>query len=449
MKPDGLLDSTAYRLQAAVAAEQVAGRLPTLVAGLVRDGELVWSAAAGTALSRVHDRGPTRETQYRIGSITKTLTALVVMQLRDEGVVALTDRLDAHLPGVPYGDRTLRQLLCHASGMPAEPPGSWWERSPGVPYDALMARLDSTVDAVPADQQFHYSNVAFALLGEVVARHTGLTWFDAVSSRLLEPLGMRRTTYLPTAPTAGGFSVHAFAGSLTDEPSQDTGAMAPAGQLWSTLDDLARYAVFLADPDPSVMAPNTLREMTVVHSGTPDDVPGGAYGLGFRLAVAGERTLVGHTGSMPGFLAGLFVDRTRKTAAICLANGTSGLRCQGLPVDLLRILEQHEPAIAAAWEPTAEVPAGVLEVLGLWHWGNMAFTISYDDTGLVSRILDQGVPWCTYEEAADGFVGTSGYHTGETLRVVRRTDGSVSHLVCATFVFTRVPYDPEAPIPGR
>ncbi len=392
---------------------------------------------------------PTGQTQYRIGSITKTLTAVLVMQLRDEGALDLSDRLDLHLPGAPFGDRTLRQLMSHVSGMSAEPPGPWWERSPGVTYDVLSERLDPPLTVLPPGQQFHYSNVAFALLGELVARRRAMSWADALDDRLLTPLGMSRTGYLPTPPSASGFSVDSFAGTLTDEPSHDSGAMAPAGQIWSTVDDLARYAAFLAEPDPKVLSPDTLREMTAVQAGSPDDALAGAYGLGFRLAVAADRTYVGHTGSMPGFLAGLFVDRSRRTAAVCLTNGATGLRAQGLPLDLLGSLEELEPTPPRTWIPHDHVPDAVLDVLGLWHWGNEGLLMSYEGTELVSRTLGSTDAWCTYRpHGPDRFVGTSGYHTGETLAVVRRDDGSVSHLECATFIFTRTPYDPQAPIPS-
>jgi hypothetical protein len=160
------------------------------------------------------------------------------------------------------------------------------------------------------------------------------------------------------------------------------------------------------------------------------------------VAVSGDRTYVGHTGSMPGFLAGLFVDRARRTAAVCLANGTTGLRAQDLPLELLQVLEEHEPTLTPPWLPNSPVEPSVLEVLGLWHWGNTSLTMSYDGTGLVSRTLGAAMPWCTYRpDGPDRFVGTSGYHTGETLHVVRRADGAVSHLECATFVFTRAPHE--------
>ena len=93
-------DATARRLYALLAGEQVGARAPSLVAGLVRDGELIWSSARGSVVS-ADDPGlsPSTDTQYRIGSITKIMTAILVMQLRDEGALRLTDPLDDHLPG--------------------------------------------------------------------------------------------------------------------------------------------------------------------------------------------------------------------------------------------------------------------------------------------------------------------------------------------------------------
>jgi D-alanyl-D-alanine carboxypeptidase len=152
---------------------------------------------------------------------------------------------------------------------------------------------------------------------------------------------------------------------------------------------------------------------------------------------------------MPGFLAGLFVDRVRRTGAVCLANGTAGLRCEGLPGELLAELERNEPTVVPAWTPTVRVPDAVAEVLGVWHWGNTAYAFSYDGNEVVGTSLASGVTAHRFRVQDDGtFLGTAGYHHGETLQVVRDETGRVNHLLCATFVYTREPYDPEAPIPG-
>lgn len=439
-------DLTARRLRALVAGDQSAGRLPSLVAGMVRDGDLAWTGSHG---SHTGGDAPSSDLQYRIGSITKTMTAVLVMQLRDEGLLDLGDPVGKHLPGVGYGDRTIRSLLAHSSGMQSEPAGSWWERSPGVGFEDLAAAIDDRQAPFATGHTFHYTNLAYGLLGEVVARHRGCTWWEGVEQRILDPLGMRRTSYHPQQPAATGYSVHHFAGTLSVEPAQDTGAMAPAGQVWSTVDDLARYAGFLVDGHDDVLARSTIDEMTIPQSGSFAGGVSGGYGLGLRLVAGGSGTVVGHTGSMPGFLAGFFVDRVRRTAAVCLANGTSGLRAEGLPLDMLTTLEELEPTVPDAWTPSTAVPDTVAEVLGVWHWGNTAYGFSYRDGELVAGQLGSTVVSYAFLPQDDGtFLGTSGYHHGETLRVVRNDDGSINHLVCATFIYTRTPYDPAAPIPG-
>ena len=443
---NAVADLTGRRLQALVASEQATARLPSLVAAVLRDGALVWTGGHGQ-----HTGGPQRtsDVQYRIGSITKTMTAVLVMQLRDEGRLELDDRLDRHLPGIGYGDRTIRALLSHSSGMQSEPAGSWWERSPGVSFDELARGIDDSAAPFAPGATYHYTNLAFGLLGQVVARLAGADWWELVQQRILGPLGMARTTYVPQPPAATGYSVHHFAGTLTEEPAQDTGAMAAAGQLWSTVGDLAIYARFLLDGHEHVLAASTLREMRTPQSGSLAGGLSGGHGLGIRLVAGGSGTLAGHTGSMPGFLAGLLVDPVRRTGAVCLANGTTGMRCEGLPVDLLDELERCEPTIPAAWTPTVDVPGLVAEVLGVWHWGNTAYAFSYDGEEVAVTPLGNRTVTQRFRPRTDQtFVGTSGYHHGETLRVVRNDDGSINHLVCATFVYTRTPYDPAAPTPG-
>ncbi|MGH3445565.1 MAG: serine hydrolase domain-containing protein [Nocardioidaceae bacterium] len=438
-------DLTARRLDVLLAREQAGGRLPSIVAGVTRDGSLAWTGA----VSGLDGFEAGIEVQYRIGSITKTLVAVLVLQLRDEGALDLNDPLERHLPGIGYGDRTLRDLLSHATGMHSEPAGSWWERSPGRSFEELAESLDDRAPPFPSGATFHYSNVAFALLGEVVARHRGTAWWEQVDQRILRPLGLTRTTYLPHEPAATGYSVHHFAGTLTEEPAHDAAAMAPAGQVWSTVTDLARYAGFLLEGRGDVLSADTLTEMSTPQAASHAAAMGSAHGLGFQMLRGGSGMLFGHTGSMPGFLAALFVDPVRRTGAVVLANGTVGLRTEGLAMDLLATVEELEPTIPEPWRPTAEVPAAVTEILGLWHWGNTAHAFAWDGREISVTVPGSGVERHRFVPRPDGtFLGTRGYHHGETLQVVRHDDGTPNHLLCETFVYTRVPYNPAAPIPG-
>jgi D-alanyl-D-alanine carboxypeptidase len=266
-----------------------------------------------------------------------------------------------------------------------------------------------------------------------------------VQTRILEPLGMRRTSYLPEEPAAPGYSVDPYAGTVTAEPATDTLAMAPAGQMWSTIGDLARYAAFLGAGHAEVLDLEWLELASHPQSGDRHDDLESAYGLGFQLGRGGSGSLVGHTGSMPGFLAACFVDRPRRSGAVLLSNATTGLAPGVLARDLLEELEVREPTLPAAWRATAAVPAALDGVLGVWHWGNTAYVVGLDSGQLV--MTQNGSVAHRFEFRDDRLVGTSGYHAGETLHVVRRDDGAVSHLECATFIYTRTPYDPAAPIP--
>jgi D-alanyl-D-alanine carboxypeptidase len=433
-------DATARRLLAVLARQQVSSRLPSVVAGVVRDGELVWTGSYGDV------PGDPPDVQYRVGSITKTFTAVLVLQLVRDGRLDLAQPASDVLGDVGYADRSLRQLLSHSSGMQAEPNGSWWERSDGVDWDQLVAANDGSGRAFPAGQQYHYSNLGFALLGEVAARLHGTTWFDAVREQILEPLGLHRTTYHPVSPSASGWSVDPYAATLTAEPATDTRAMAPAGQLWSTVADLARYNAFLGAGHPDVLDLTWLELAATPQSGDRSHGLDYIYGLGFQLHRGGSGTLVGHTGSMPGFLAACLADRSRRTGAVLLCNATTGLEPGGLARGLLEELERCEPALPEPWTATRTVPPALADVLGVWHWGNTPIVVSLDRDGLV--MSEGGEVWCRFGTRDDTIVGTSGYLAGETLHVERRADGSVGHLECASFVFTRVPYDPDAPIPG-
>lgn len=427
------------RWQHQVEERQADRRLPSVVAGVLRDGELVWTGGAG----QVPDGDPA-DVQYRIGSITKTMTAVLVLALRDAGELDLDDPIGRYLPETGYAAASVRDLLSHTSGMQSEPVGSWWERSPGTDFATLNAANDGTGAVAGAGEYYHYSNLGYALLGELVARLHQASWWEVVASRLLEPLGMSRTSYTEQAPFASGFSVGHFDGRLTREPHQDTGAMAPAGQLWSTLDDLAVWARLLLDGAPGVITTSSVREMAQPRLG--------GYGLGLRLLRHDGRGFVGHTGSMPGFMASLFVDPVDRDGVIALANGTTGLLPEAWPGAMLGTgtgERAPRPTQVAAWQPSTRIPAAAEERLGVWFWGNTAFAMRWHNDRLELRALTGDTLSGTFRAEEDTFVGESGYHRGERLRVTgRHDDGTPRSLECATFVYTRVPYDRGVEIPG-
>jgi len=444
--PDPLDPTTARLLLADAARVQRDGRLPSLVAGVVRGGGLAWATGRG----QVDGEEPGTDVQYRLGSITKTVTALAVMRLRDEGRLHLDDPLERHVPGTPFGDRTVGQLLAHDAGLRAESPGEWWERTPGADWAGLASRFTAASE-VPhgAGRRFHYSNLGFGALGEVVARLRGRAWADVVREEVLLPLGMTRTTPRPSGRAARGWAVHPWADVVLPEPEHDAGAMAPAGQLWATLSDLGRFAALLLGDTAGVVSPDTLAEMREPAAVDASGPGWAAYGLGLQVVRVDGATLVGHGGSMPGFLAGVFVDVEQATGAVVLANATSGLD-GAITTRMLATVREREPRVVEPWAPLADVDADALALAGTWYWGTSGYGLRLRADGLLDLLPLRGRGRASRFRRRDErtWVGLDGYHAGEPLRPVLDAGGRVLALDVGTFVFTRTPYDPAAPVPG-
>ena len=131
---------------------------------------------------------------------------------------------------------------------------------------------------------------------------------------------------------------------------------------------------------------------------------------------------------------------------VLFTNTTASRALKDLPKDLLRTMRELEPAAVTPW--VASGSADVLELAGMWHWGPAVEIARFVGDHLVLGEPGAGRGSRFRQVGRDEWVGLDGYYTGEPLRVVRRADGTVSHLDVATFRFTRTPYDPEADVPG-
>lgn len=442
-----LLASTVRQLTHAAAIAQATGRTPSLAASVARDGESVWFGARGS----VQGAAPTVDTQYRIGSITKTFVAVLLMRLRDEGRLDLGEPFDRHLPNLLPPEITVGQLLAHTGGLATETPPPWWERVTG----AVRPRLDGLLwpDPLrhPPGRRWHYSNTGFALAGALVERLHGAPWAEVLHAELLGPLGMTRTSAMPQPPHALGWAVHPWADVALPEPSPDMELMAPAGQLWSTTTDLTRWAALLAGRRPDVLAASTAAEMREPASGSPDGVS--SYGLGLMLHRTPTAELYGHVGSMPGFLATLWIDQAQSLSAVVFANVTHGPDIPGLAAELLRIVAAAEPAIPEPWIPRAVGGAGgddLLALTGLWYRGAQPIIAHARPAGGLRLTAAQGDQVIAeLRRAGDGWVVTTpGYYHGELLAVAKEGDGTSTHLSLGSVVLTREPYEPGHVVPG-
>ena len=427
------------RIDHLVADRQRAWRAPNVSVGLVRDGHLVHSVHVGAARLDPPTRA-TDDTPFMIGSVTKTFTAVVIMALRDEGRLELDDRLDAHLPGIAHGALTIRLLLGHLAGLQREPVGRVWETMDNPDAQRLLADLAQAQQVLPPHEVFHYSNLAFALLGQVVERIERRPWEDVVRQRILHPLGMTRTGLTPPADRAHGYLVHPFSGVATLEPVADLKATAPMGGLWSTVADLGRYAAFVADPDPAVLAPATVATMCRPQVILDPDAWTLGYGLSFGMVRRGDRIYIGHGGAMPGFLTGLRVSRPDRLGAVVWANSSAAAEPIALAADLLDLVLDAEPTSATPWAPEASVPE-LDEFLGSW-WS--------EGDELVFLVRD-GRLWCSVrgagalfesrfiQDGPDRFLVDLGRERGEALEVERDETGRIARMYLATYAVTREP----------
>ena len=377
---------------------------------------------------------PDGNTQYRIGSLTKTFVAVLVMRLRAEGRLDLGDPLGKYLDVSQAEGVTIAQLLSHTGGLASEAEGPWWERTPGQLRPELASVLGDAPGRHPAGRLFHYSNPGYALLGALVGELRGRPWHEALRQEILEPLGMVRTTVEPQSPHARGFAVHPWADVMQLEPAEETGLMAPAGELWSTADDLCRFAAFLLDGDDRVLAAETLAEMRTPAAPPGDDTWSGGYGLGLQLFRRDGRLFFGHGGSMPGFLATLCVSAANGVGGIALANATSGPDISTIAADLARIVADNEPRLPPRWKPLPEVDQALLALTGLWYWGPRPYLLRLlADRSVELAPATGGGRGSRFRAEPDGtWTGLDGYYLGETLRVVYGPDAVIDHLDLGT-----------------
>jgi CubicO group peptidase (beta-lactamase class C family) len=435
--PEALL----ARLEALVASAQAQQRSPSVVAALVRDGEVIWRAALGQADVASREEA-TASHAYRIGSITKTFTAAAVLQLRDEGRLALDDPLATYVPEAPPG-AGVADALAHLTGLQREPPGEIWDRLEPPTRESLLAGLAEAELVLRPGESWHYSNLAFALLGEVVARLDGSTYEGALRSRLLEPLGLVRTGFDPVGPRASGYFVDPYSDAVTAEPALVAdGPVAAMGWLWSTVDDLCRWGDVLATGREGVLRRETLDEMARLRTMADQATWSLGWGLGLALWRRGERVFVGHDGAMPGFLTALCVHRGERTGAAVLCNTGAGARPVALALDLVAAALEELPRTAALWRPDEGASAKIASLLGRWWVEGSELVLSWQAGRLRLELVDgppgRDTAWLE-PVAGDRWRVVDGYELGELLRVVRDDAGTPVKLYLATYPLTRAP----------
>ncbi len=436
--PDQRLESDLDLLLATAQADR---RIPSVSACVFRDGEIVWERVLGVA-DVATSRAATADDVYRIGSITKTFTAVLVMQLVDAGRIELDAPMRTYLPEAPVGP-TMRMALSHLTGLQREPPGEIWESMEPPSREELIAGLEDAELVLRPAEQWHYSNLVFALLGEIVMRTGGAPYEELLQKRILDPLELRRTSLRPDEPKASPYYVDPFDDTVHDEPDPEvTDTTAAAGWLWSTAADLARWGTFLADGHEGVLPKATLDLMSRVRTMADERNWSMGWGLGLELLRRGERVFVGHGGAMPGFLAGLVVDRADRTGAAVLMNTSANADPVALSLDLLVAVLEGAPRTPLLWSPGPAPPPELDGMLGSWWTEGEEMILSLRG-GRFQAELRGGLPGRTisYLEhvGPDRWRVVEGRERGEVLRAVRDESGSITKLYFATYPLTRAP----------
>ncbi|MCA9698397.1 MAG: beta-lactamase family protein [Myxococcales bacterium] len=330
-------DATARALLMRLAQAQRVGRVPSLVAGVVRGGELCWTGARGEATG---GPPPGPDLQYRIGSITKTFTATAMLQLRDAGVVDLDAPVATVVPAFerlryPFAEaRAIRfaDLLTHSSGLPRLGRVTYWE--PDAPPTAaeLRASLEAIALVRAPGSDYEYSNLGFALLGLAIAELTGVPAREQINRRILTPLGMEATVWDADAVPAAHRALAYERGDQREalpRPLWAMGVNESAGGLFSSVNDLARYAAWQLDawpprndPDDPVLSRASRREAQTIRFAYGGD-EFGARGVGWAWHMRTECGIgrrVQHGGGTDGFAAELVLLPDHGVAVIVLSN---------------------------------------------------------------------------------------------------------------------------------
>ena len=310
-----------------VAAFMQRTHVPGAAWGVIVDGELAHAGVAG--YRELPSKSPvTRDSVFRIASMTKSFTAMAIMKLRDEGKLSLDDPAERYVPQLrtlryPTADSpklTVRHLLSHATGFPEDNP--WGDQQLDVDEETFSRMLERGIPfSNPPGTAYEYSNYGFAILGRIVTSVAGRPYRQYIAEAILKPLGMTSTTLEPGA-VARDRIAHGYRWedeTWKEEPPLPDGAFGAMGGMLTSLADLSRYVgAFLAaypprdDAESGPVRRASLREMQQIWRARPAtasrpqaggvQLNSGGYGYGLRVSQNCQfGQIVAHSGGLPGF----------------------------------------------------------------------------------------------------------------------------------------------------
>ena len=347
--------SLAERLDSFVAAEFAKDPVGGTTVALVKGNRVVW--AKGYGVADIEARTPaTAGTVYRIGSITKPFTAVMLLQLAERGVVRLTDPVEKYLPEInrlsdrPQGAApvTFEQVATMMSGIAREPDdmNTFLVGSVDKWEQVLFEALAKTKYAQEPGKGFLYSNIGYAILGASMGRAAKKPYVEYMRESVLRPLGMTTTDFVPNEviqpALAKGYEIRDGKpdGGQPAREHAGRGYKVPNGALYTTVGDLAKFVgLWLGEGPDSVLKRATIDD---AFARAPSSA---TYGIGFMIQHRGETTYYGHGGSVAGYVAQMQYHRPSKTGAIVLRNvGRGPFRPAGVADGMLKIATDSSAA---------------------------------------------------------------------------------------------------------
>jgi CubicO group peptidase (beta-lactamase class C family) len=310
-------------LVAVIEREMAAQQVPGLAVAVIQNGVIRFSQGFGLA-DVAANREVTPATLFRIGSITKPLTAIALMQLVEAGQVDLDAPVVTYLHEFTVNDQiTVRQLLSHSSGL-GDAAIPYGRTDPSALAD-YVASLTPASAFAPPGTLFSYSNTGFNIVGRIIEVVSGLPYVDYMTTQLFPTLGMAQTTFQRDVAVAEGLALGYYPSRGAPQPvdrDPDNGAEYPSGFAFSNIEDLTRLALFLLS-DGMLEGSQRLSPVSVQEMKTPVvgvEPLGLSYGLGLLIRMRVGATIIGHGGNINGYAATLELMPSEELAVIVLSN---------------------------------------------------------------------------------------------------------------------------------
>jgi D-alanyl-D-alanine carboxypeptidase len=255
---------------------------------LAKDGSVLYSRSFGYRQIDGNEKKPaTTETRYRISSITKTYTAVMIFQLVEEKKLKLTETLDKFYPQIPNAARiTIAQILAHRSGIHNIEADGSWGKQPRT-KDEVVARIAQGQPDFEPDSRHLYSNAGYNLLGFIVEKAGGKPYQEALKERITSKIGLK-DTYVGvgnTDPSKNEALSYRYIGGWQEAAELDFSIVGGAGAIVSTTADMAKFIHALFDL--KLVSRDSLKQMTAIRDGE---------GMGLEPFSFAGKTLYGHTG---------------------------------------------------------------------------------------------------------------------------------------------------------